>query len=147
MSASVGNTIVIMCMYCCNNYCTIPMQSIYANVLHVSYVLPPHTHACTHTHAHTTHTHTHTHTHTLLELNEFVLQLDEEVEAMQSTILHLQQQAKLRDSREAALVALAKTGVAASKERTSSKANGPVDSHSSSSGASTSKLASRSQDS
>ncbi|KAL5457710.1 hypothetical protein EMCRGX_G034997 [Ephydatia muelleri] len=53
------------------------------------------------------------------ELSEFVIQLDEEVEAMQSTILHLQQQ--LKESREA----LTKAGI--SKDRTSKQPSGPVD--------------------
>lgn len=57
------------------------------------------------------------------ELSEFVLQLDEEVEAMQSTILHLQQQ--LREARETA------TKTTPSKDR-ASKPNGPVDAHSTS---------------
>lgn len=53
------------------------------------------------------------------ELSEFVIQLDEEVEAMQSTILHLQQQ--LKESRET----LTKAGI--SKDRTSKQFSGPID--------------------
>ena len=71
------------------------------------------------------------------ELSEFVIQLDEEVEAMQSTILHLQQQ--LKESKEA----LAKAGV--SKDRTS-KSSGPVDSSSSSTHNSTNKVTSKGQE-
>ena len=75
-----------------------------------------------------------------LELNEFVIQLDEEAEAMQSTILHLQQQ--LKEARDTPAKSNPST-----KDRTS-KPNGPVDSHSSStSTSSSSKTSSRSQDS
>jgi len=73
------------------------------------------------------------------ELNEFVIQMDEEAEAMQSTIMHLQQQ--LKETKDV----LVKTNPPL-KDRTS-KPNGPVDGHSSSSTSSSSKTGSRSQDS
>ena len=82
------------------------------------------------------HVPTHTCTHT--ELSEFVLQLDEEVEAMQSTILHLQQQ--LKEAREAP------TKTPPSKDR-ASKPNGPVDPNSTSTSGGPSRAPpSRSQD-
>ena len=74
-----------------------------------------------------------------LELNEFVIQLDEEAEAMQSTILHLQQQ--LKEAKDTPAKSNPST-----KDRTS-KPNGPVDGHSSSTSTSSSKTGSRSQDS
>lgn len=65
--------------------------------------------------------------------------MDEEAEAMQSTIMHLQQQ--LKETKDV----LVKTNPSL-KDRTS-KPNGPVDSHNSSSTSSSSKTGSRSQDS
>ena len=67
------------------------------------------------------------------ELNEFVIQLDEEVEAMQSIILHLQNQ--LKEARDT----LSKAGLL-NKDRTA-KSNGPLESHSSNS-----RVANRSQE-
>ena len=87
------------------------------------------THACARTHT--------------LELSEFALQLDEEVEGMQSTILQLELQLKeLKDSSPTTNG----SGLKTPKERTSAKStsNGPVETHSSL----TSKLvSSRNQDS
>ena len=77
----------------------------------------------------------------LTELNEFIIQLDEEVEAMQSTILHLQHQLKetktdpkeartdlavgFKESRTDAMVGF-------KEARTHSKPNGPLETQSTS---------------
>ena len=61
-----------------------------------------------------------------LELNEFVIQLDEEVDAMQSTILSLQQQLReLRDrEKDSNKPAAANHSL---KERTAGRHNGPIE--------------------
>ena len=68
----------------------------------------------------------------LAELTEFVLQLDEEVEAMQATILHMEQQQKPQQqhkhsknttSRDNSNSSSSKSG----KDRTKGTSNGPVE--------------------
>ena len=127
-------------------------------MMHYNTLSHPHPHTHTHT---PTHTHTRTHTHT--ELNEFVIQLDEELDAMMAVILSLQQQLKGSRDTAAAMAtvpsvatttAVTKTtsnhGNSGSKERTSGRHNGPIETApvaTATPGSSTKASASRSSDS
>ena len=62
-----------------------------------------------------------------LELTEFVLQLDEEVEAMQASVLHLDLQMKEAKNSELTSPRDHASSSKESKERTKGTTNGPVD--------------------
>ena len=74
--------------------------------------------------------HTYAHMH-CSELNEFVIQLDEEVDAMQAIILSLQQQIKEKETRDAGAKSASNHGNSSSssgsKDRTGSRHNGPIE--------------------
>jgi hypothetical protein len=87
-----------------------------------------------------------------IELSEFVFQLDEEIEAMQATLLHLEHQVKSSNLKEPGHGQMALTSPSSKsggsrdreRERTArATPNGPLDTHSTSNGSS--KVVSRSQ--
>ena len=90
-----------------------------------------------------------------IELSEFVFQLDEEIEAMQATLLHLEHQVKSSNLKEPghgqmALTSPSKGGGSRDRERertARATPNGPLDTHNSTSNGSSlsSKVVSRSQ--
>ena len=60
------------------------------------------------------------------ELTEFVLQLDEEVEAMQAVILHLEQQ-QHKHGKNALSITNSTSSSKGGKDRTKGTVNGPVE--------------------
>ena len=92
-----------------------------------------------------------------IELSEFVFQLDEEIEAMQATLLHLEHQVKSSNLKEPghgqmALTSPSKGGGSRDRDRERERTaratpNGPLDTHNSTSNGSSlsSKVVSRSQ--
>ena len=94
-----------------------------------------------------------------LEMSEFVFQLDEEIEAMQATLLQLEHQVKSSNLKESShshksvlegqygQASPNKSGGSRDRERTArATPNGPVDTHSTPNGSSlSSKIVSRSQ--